>query len=147
MVMKFFKSAVFSVVASLFLVFSLVGCDDVGKVSEAMSISHKEGVADSDGTIKFYLPAGTVALRIEFDSSNERDVNMGRVEKMLTEAGIEGSSSYDYPTSQYVQMKALEKRILVSLPSEVKVVKPYGSTGMPIFEWRYAEGFVIDNRA
>lgn len=145
--MKSFKSAVFSVVASLFLVFSLVGCDDVGKVSEAMSISHKEGIASSDGKVGFYLPAGTVALRIEFDSSKDRDANMGRVEKMLAEAGIEGSSSYDYPTSQYVQMKTLEKRIFVSLPAEVRIVKPYGSTGMPIFEWRYVEGFVIDNRA
>ncbi len=152
--MKSFKSAVFTVAAALFLVVSFSGCKDNdaqtasnASSASAFSISEKEGVADSNGMVSFYLPQGTRSLEIKFRSSEDRNANMKRVEKMLAEAGIEGSFSYGFPKNQYVQMKTLEKRVRISLPSEIRSVAPYGMNGLPVFEWNYVEGFVYDRRA
>lgn len=155
--MKTLFKSVLAALAAVFLVGSLSGCLDGdektasqgGEASSSVFQSQKEGVIGSDGVRRFYLPAGTSALKIGFKSPGNRDLNKDLVKELLTKSGIEvdDGRSWDARSGRMVEIKPISKRIFVSLPSEVQSVEPFASDGRTLFKWNTADGFVIDYRA
>ncbi|MBP9751935.1 MAG: hypothetical protein KBD19_03680 [Candidatus Moranbacteria bacterium] len=154
--MKTPLKSVLATLVALFLTLSLSGCleegaktaSQGGAASSSVFQTTKEGVLGSDGTIKFYLPAGTGALAIKFNSSSNRMASKASIEKMLADSGVNIEMSNDTRFGLYYQIRVSKKRILISLPvTGIKNVVPYGLNGSPVFEWNYVNGFVFDSRA
>jgi hypothetical protein len=154
--MKTPLKSVLATLVALFLSISLSGCNDEGVKTASQSGStsasifknSKEGVLESDGTRRFYLPAGTAALKIEFNTIGDRDSNKAVVGRLLKESGIEidEGRSWDAKFGRMIEIKPLSRRLFVSLPGGVQSVEPFGSNGETLFKWNTAEGFVIDYR-